>query len=38
MILGQNFTFFLSVCMVKLDREMMFENVLEWSHSDLGHI
>ena len=29
---------FLSVCMVKLDLEMTFEGVLEWSYCDLGHI
>ena len=35
MILGQNFKFLLSWCMVKLDLEMMFSDVLE---SLRGHI
>ena len=28
MILGHNFKFFLSICIVKLDLEMVFDNVL----------
>ena len=30
-ILGQNFSFFLSVCMVKMDMEMEFGDVLDCS-------
>ena len=31
MTLGQNFNFFLNVCMVKMDLEMKFGDVLECS-------
>ena len=34
MIVGQNFKFLQSLCIVKLDLEITFVDVLEWSQSD----